>query len=193
MEMAVIKLCRREYDSSPEMLMSRINTLEEKIKSGSIQAAPQSTKNSVPSGESGSKKAKSPLEAGKEKPSSEKADESSPGISVSMDEVKACWQDAINLIKTSMKVTVAVMLSLGEIWETSGNTVVIGFDEQHAFSKNNLENPENKKIVEECFSKVMEKPVQVSFKVSEEENDIDKSIELTKEILGDNIVEVIED
>ncbi len=196
LEMAIIKFCRREYDASPEMLLGRLNQLEERINSGNIAvAAPQEIKESnVPLEKR--EKAKDPEERGIN--AGERASNSQPKArretaAVELSEVKSCWREVLALIKSTKKVTVASWLSLGELVDVMGNNIIIGFDNQHVFSKNNLENPpEHKKMVEECFSRILNKEVTVAFVVQGEENSIDKSIQMVKELMGDNIVKVIE-
>lgn len=195
LEMAIIKFCKREYDASPEMLLSRINLLEERINSGAITVAQTEAKGNYDT--TGTKaKAKKAISNEATGNTSDTQVETrikrEPGI-VTLNEVKACWHEVLTLIKSSKKVTVASWLSLGEVVDVSGDNIIINFDSQHVFSKNNLENPpEHKKMVEECFSRILNKNVRVTFKVHEEANDIDKSIQMVKELVGDNIVKVIE-
>lgn len=196
LEMAIIRFCRREYDASPEMLLSRINQLEERINSGNISVVTQS-------------EAKEPYEVSEKKEKSKKTTQGGSGVNapavqgeikaprepgvVELNQVKASWREVLALIKSSKKVTVASWLSLGELVDVSGNNIIISFDNQHVFSKNNLENPpEHKRMVEECFSKILNKDVSVTFVVQDEENSIDKSIQMVRELMGDNIVKVIE-
>lgn len=194
-EMAIIKFCKREYDSSPEMLLNRINQLEERINSGAVAVTQSEARETYNTTE---KKVKAGGETSKE--ATPKAPDAGaqvniprePGI-VSLNEVKASWQEVLALIKSSKKVTVSSWLALGELIDVSGDNIIIGFDSQHVFSKNNLENPpEHKKMVEECFSKILNKEIRVTFVVQDEENSIDKSIQMVKELVGDNIVKVIE-
>lgn len=192
-ELAVIKFCKREYDSSPEMLLNRINQLEEAIKKG-IKISPEAARAASPAASSKTEKIGNPGTVQKTKPNTTaEAHEEYQGEPIGLDQVKTCWQEVINTIKAEKKVVIGVMLALGEICGTSGNVITIGFDKDHAFGKENLEKQENKKIVEECFSKVLKKKARVEFKViGNEPSELDEAIERTKEILGDGIVEIIE-
>lgn len=196
LEMAIIKFCRREYDASPEMLLGRLNQLEERISSGNIAvSAPTEVKEAseILQKKERIKKTENSETGDKPKVSPGKPKEKGEPQVVELNEVKACWREVLALIKSSKKVTVASWLSLGELIDVTGNNIVIGFDNQHIFSKNNLENPpEHKKMVEECFSRILNKEVTVTFVVQGEENSIDKSIQMVKELMGDNIVKVIE-
>jgi DNA polymerase-3 subunit gamma/tau len=195
LEMAIIKFCKREYDASPEMLLSRINLLEERLNSGAITVTQTEAKGSYETTEAKSKAKKAVSNEEKGNASDTQVETKiprEPGI-VTLNEVKASWHEVLTLIKSSKKVTVASWLSLGEVVDVSGDNIIINFDSQHVFSKNNLESPpEHKKMVEECFSRILNKNVRVTFKVHEEANDIDRSIQMVKELVGDNIVKVIE-
>lgn len=195
LEMAIIRFCKREYDASPEMLLNRINLLEEKINSGTVAVAQTEIRETNEISEIKKKNKRGNSYEINENASTTQVEAKTPrepGI-VTLNEVKASWQEVLTLIKSSKKVTVASWLALGELVDVSGNNIIISFDPQHVFSKNNLENPpEHKKMVEECFSTILNKNVKVTFRVQEEENSIDKSIQMMKEIVGDNIVKVIE-
>lgn len=190
LEMAVIKYCKSEYDTSPEMILSRLNMLEEKIKSGTAVISADSAKTVEPQIEAVNNDDIKPDDTDNVK--EEHAHENLPeGITI--DEARGSWQDVLNLLRANKKMVVYAYLEPGDIIDVKGNNIVIGFDEKYAFSKNNLENtPESRKTLEEYFSKVLNKPVKLLFKVLESENNIDKSIELARELLGDDIVEVIE-
>lgn len=199
LEMAIIKFCKREYDSSLEMLLNRINQLEERISSGAIAIKQSEEKGTC---EAVEKKVKLVGELSNEAKQGTEVNQvpvqtqREPGI-VTLNEVKASWQEVLTLIKSSKKVTVATWLALGELVDVSGNNIIISFDSQHVFSINNLENPpEHKKMVEECFSRILNKDVRVSFRVEEEENSTgkstDKSLEMVEKLVKGNIIKVIE-
>lgn len=186
LEMAAVKFCKREYDTSPEIIINRLNILEEGIKSGAVAISPAAEKAS-----------EKPIKSEPEKKAVEKAEYKTPEpegnvVSISLDEVKTSWQEVINLVKP-MKRTVAAWLELGNPVDVSENKIIITFEAQNSFSKKNLENPpEHKNIVEECFTRVLKKPTKVIFKVSNGESGIDQEIERVKSVFGDNIVEVID-
>jgi DNA polymerase-3 subunit gamma/tau len=177
------------------MLLNRINLIEERINSGAIAVAQTEIRETKEAAEIKTRNKRTISNEVNENASDTQVKTKSPrepGI-VTLNEVKASWQEVLTLVKSSKKVTVASWLALGELVDVSGNNIIISFDSQHVFSKNNLENPpEHKKMVEECFSKILNKDVKVTFRVQEEENSIDKSIQMMKELVGDNIVKVIE-
>lgn len=199
LEMAVIKFCKREYDTSPEMILNRINLLEDKIKSGAIAIAVSNEVERKPVPAAAVRKTEKKEEV-HEAPETEEVMDMVEGDStpISLDEVKTSWQEVLDLVKP-VKRTVAAWLELGNPVNTEGNTIIILFEEQNSFGKKNLENPaENRKIVEESFSRVLKKRAKVKFKLSGKEksieiaSDIDQDIQRVKDVLGDNIIEVIE-
>lgn len=188
LEMAAVKYCKIEYDTSPEVILSRLNSLEEKLKTGSIQ---------VSNAEQEAKKPDAKKEETESRIEPDKKEEvniaDSTSDAATIDEARSAWGDVLNLLRTNKKMVIYAYLEPGDITDVKGNNIIIGFSEQYAFSKKNLENPvENKKAVEECFSKVLNKNIKVEFKVLEKENSMDKSIEMAKAIIGEDNVEIIE-
>lgn len=190
LEMAVVKFCKREYDSSAETILSRLNNLEEKVNLIEMNKDAVKVKSSQPS----SKKAKPVRKETKNaeaKPA--KIEENIKNIgNVSYESAKKSFHDVIELTK-SFKATIAALLSLGEVVDAKGDTVVIQFPKQYAFSRDKLKEPEDKKIIEECFSKVLQTNVRVDFKVEDEGGGIEESIEIAREIAGDDVPIIIED
>lgn len=195
MEMAIIRFCRREYDASPEMLLSRINQLEDRINSGAAAVSRSEVREpyeALEKRDMSKGKVQDPPKENTKVDKDEIEIKREPGVAT-LSQIKASWHEVLALIKSSKKVTVASWLALGEVVDVSGNNIIINFDSQHVFSKTNLETPpEHKKMVEECFSRILNMDVRVTFKVEDEENSIDKSIQMVKELMGDNIVKVIE-
>lgn len=193
LEMAAVKYCKIEYDTSPEVILSRLNLLEEKIKTGTIKvsAAPNDSEKTAIKKEEPANKTEPVIAAEPEKKKEETIDVNSADAAT-IDEAKSAWADVLNLLKTNKKMVIYAYLEPGDITDVRGNNIIIGFSEQYAFSKKNLDNPENKKTVEECFSKVLNKNIKVEFKVIEKENSTDKSIEMAKAIIGEDNVEIIE-
>lgn len=199
LEMAVIKLCRVEYDTSVETLVNRINLLEDRIKSGIVVSTDDTGEKEISAGmqaqrqRAGVQKQRADKGAVKESKEEEYERAAYSGEPISLDEVRSSWQDILNLLKANKKMTIYALLHPGDVVDVKGNEVVIGFEEKFGFSKNNLENPaENRKVAEEYFSKIINKPVRLSFKILKEENEIYSGIEYAKELLGEDIVEVIE-
>lgn len=190
LEMAVVKFCKREYDSSLETILSRLNNLEEKINFIEMNKDAVKAKSSQPS----LKKAepvKKETENVEAKPAKIEEIIKNTG-NVSYESAKKSFHDVIELTK-SFKATIAALLSLGEVVDAKGDTVVIQFPKQYAFSREKLKESEDKKIIEECFSKVLQTNVKVNFKVEDESGSIEESIEIAREIAGEDVPIIIEE
>ncbi|SKA96747.1 DNA polymerase-3 subunit gamma/tau [Caloramator quimbayensis] len=191
LEMAVIKYCRAEFDTSPETILSRINMLEEKLKSKSITIKADD----IEKEEEKPKRAKLKDEAAK---TVVKKDVPETAGKVSMDEVtldeaRGAFQDVLNLLRANRKMVLYAYLAPGDVIDVKENNIIIGFDEKYAFSKKNIESSnDNKNTIDEYYSKVLNKSVKVALKIIDNKSDIDKSIELARDILGEDIIEVIE-
>ncbi|KRQ86221.1 DNA polymerase III subunit tau [Caloramator mitchellensis] len=188
-EMAIIKFCRIEYDVSLEVILNRVNKLEEMIKSGRInvekvEALEKKTKPSAP---------EKVLEAEDkviEKPIVEEAAVTS--VTISLDEARIAWQDVLNYLKMNKKMSLASLLNLGDVTDVKSGEVVITFENKYSFSKKKIEEGDNKKHIVEAFSKVLKKPVRVRLNVLEEKNELDEGIKRAKELFGEDLVEVLE-
>jgi DNA polymerase III subunit gamma/tau len=189
LEMAVIKFCRREYDTSIEMVLSRLNSLEEKIKSGDIAVS------SLGKAETAAVEA---IKKASEKPKQEKQVSENNRVEyeevgdISLNEVRSAWQDVLNLIKGNRKMSVYAWLINGDPSDVKGNSIIISFSDQYAFSITNLERTENKSVVEENFSKALNKNVKIAFKVIKTDSQEEESAEKAKRLLGEDIIEIIE-
>lgn len=193
LEMAVIKICKSEYDTSVETLVNRINVLEEKLKSGVVVSAGEKEKSSAAPKQQVRRESSVSTEVLKAEKVQDAEREVYQGQGMTLDEVRTSWQDILNLLKANKKMTIYALLHPGDVLDVKGNEVVIGFDEKFGFSKTNLENPvENKRTAEEYFTKILNKPVRLSFKILREERGTASSIEQAMELLGDDIVEIIE-
>lgn len=187
LEMAVIKYCKIEFDTSIEVILSRLNSLEEKLKSKSVVIKTEEEKLHD------NKKVKKHEEKKPDTLDDVKQEVKKEG-ELSLDEARSAFQDVLNLLKGNRKMVLYAYLAPGDVIDVNDNIIVIGFEEKFAFSKKNIESSaEHKKVLEEYYSKVLNRSVKVALKILEQDkSDIDKSIELAKNILGDDIIEVIE-
>lgn len=192
LEIALIKFCRREYDTSAEMILNRISLLEEGLKSGKISVAQAETK-TITSPKKNNSNKKIDKDEIHEASQFEENDIPSVNYSISMDEVRAVWQDVVGFLNANKNKVVATLMSQGKIQEVKGHVINIEFIESYSINKKILDQPEKKKIAEEAFNKILNKSVKLNFIIIKNENDsINDSIEKMRQILGDDIIEVIE-
>ncbi|EYE88050.1 DNA polymerase III subunit gamma/tau [Fervidicella metallireducens AeB] len=188
-EMAVIKLCKKEYDTSPEMILSRLNSLEEKINSGEIPINISKVKDLKSENiEKAPIQGKAHNEIKLRQQESDFTDELSADLSI--DEIRGVWNDVLNLLKANKKMSVYAYLQPGDVKDVKGNYIYIVFDKEYSFCKENLEKVENRQLVEEYFTKVINKKIKIGFIINDNKNDIDESIQKAKELFGENIIEI---
>jgi len=184
LEMAVIKFCRIEYDTSLEVILNRLNRLEEAIKSGNVTI-------NVNLKEEKKKETKQILKV-EETEKHEAKEEAALTVDVTLDEARIAWQDVLNYLKVNKRMSLASLLNLGDVTSVKNGEITITFEGKYAFSKKKIEERDNKNFIIEAFSKVLRKPVKIRLEVKEEKNDIEEAIKKTKEIFGEDIVEVVE-
>jgi DNA polymerase III subunit gamma/tau len=192
LELAIIKFCRREYDTSSEMILSRISSLEERIKAGEFNLVNKEAK-----------KILSPTADKVNLVSEEVKNDDivrsetffTPDIkySVTMDEVKAVWQEVIDNLNANKNKVVSMLLSQGKIQKIEGHVITIEFNQSYSINKKILDQLEKKKIAEESFDKLLNKSIKLNFVLEHNEiSAIDQSIEKMRAFVGEDIIEVIE-
>lgn len=197
-EMALIKFCRREYDTSPEMILSRLGILEDKINSGDFsytsneQMALAANKKEMlrAAKESLQADAKAKVETATEE---DELLDTDVHYSVAMDEIKAGWQEIIGYLNSNKNKVVSMLMSQGKMRDVVGHTITIEFNETYSINKKILDQPDKKKIAEDAFKKILNKTIRVNFVIVKNEgNNIDENIEKMRKVLGDDLIEIIE-
>jgi len=186
LELAIIKLCKIEYDTSKEVLLSRINKLEEALKSGKIAVAPSET---LP--EKIVKKAPVIDVKIAEVNKIEQFEEKNTASSINLDMVRKSWRDILEMVKVRSTAANSALLGTGEVVNCKDGIIEVKFDKQYAFSKQRLEKEDIKKVVEDVISSVLKEKVRIKYTVDEKE--IVKSPEdILKETFGEEVVEIID-
>lgn len=192
LEMALIKFCRREYDSSPEMILNRIGIIEEKLKTGNFSVGVKTS-----AGEENIKTDR--IQAPKEDGSEEKEQEllqsnriEDGSAAITMDELKANWQEIIGYLNGNKNKVVSMLLSQGKVRNINGHVITIEYEENYSINKKILDQPDKRKIAEEAFAKTLNKSVKLNYIVVSNSNNIDDSIERMRMAFGEDLIEVIE-
>lgn len=190
MELALIKMCKIEYDTSKEVLLMRLNKMEELIKQGKIAvvnetAAPE--KNSVHRKET-QKSAKTEMPAAP-------VQEYNPDSTLTVDAVKRTWKDILETFKAKKQMVIYASLMPGEVVGFKSGIIYVKFGPEYAFSKQRLDKPEFRPTVDDIASAVLKEKVTVRYVVEKKEvegEDRPKE-EILKEAFGENMVEVIDE
>ncbi|MDP4178138.1 MAG: DNA polymerase III subunit gamma/tau [Bacillota bacterium] len=179
LELSVIKMCKIEYDTSKEVMLSRLNRLEEAVKKGEISVTCEAVIPKVV--RSAEKKAEVKIQPEKQ---------FNPNSSLTLDIVKKSWKDILESFKARRMMVIYASMSPGKPAGCKSGIVTVKFAEDFAFNKPRLEKEENRKYVEEIFSLVLKENVKVQYEVDRKE-DIGKSSEdILKETFGEGIIQI---
>ncbi|WP_196001851.1 DNA polymerase III subunit gamma/tau [Clostridium sp. 1001271B_151109_B4] len=191
-ELAIIKMCKIEYDTSSEVMLTRLNKLEESLKNGSIKVAAVATgdnnintvKNSINNVEN-----RKPVQT---KTSTETLSGNS-NSKITINDVQKAWRDILEGFKARREMIISSLIMIGKPVECSNGIITIQFDSENEFAKNRLSDSKNRNIINEVFSEIFRENVKVNF-VVEEANKGSKSTEdILREKIGDDFIDFIDE
>lgn len=185
LELAIIKMCKIEYDTSKEVLLSRLNKLEEAMKNGEIKVACETI---VP------KVSRKPKE---EKNNTnvvvQPVKEFNPDSKLNIDIIKKSWKDILETFKGRRHMVLYASLMTAQPIECRNGIIVLKYEQQYAFNKQRLEKEENRKIAEEIFSEVLKEKIGIKYIIEKEEMAEGNTEDLLKETFGEEMVEILEE
>ena len=197
LELAVIKMCKIEYDTSKEVMLARINKLEQVIRSGNIQVNTnlEEVKSQVSNEASNNKTLNNKQQnAIKSSNNYEVVNENS---TLTPEYLRKVWKDILETFKSRGKYMVYIALAKG-ISKVSCNKGVVEFRYTYEYrhNKERLEKHHFSKIVNDIFSEVLKEPVRVVYSVeqgTEEEKAEEADLEARLSgIMGDGL-EIVEE
>lgn len=195
LELAVIKMCKIEYDTSKEVMLSRLNRLEEALKDGEIKVSceriiPKSVNREVSQKSEGTIKKEV------------RADETIQPIKgeniyskVSLDIVKKSWKDILEAFKARRQMVLFAALTTGEVVKCENGIITIRYEKDYGFHKQRLEREENKKIVEDIFSELLKERLKIQYTIDGEGTKTfnNSPEQLLKDAFGEDLVEIIDE
>lgn len=192
LELAIIKMCKIEYDTSSEIILSRLNKIENMIKNGGLVYNKEIKENEV---KKDIKKilTKPDLQNNIVKDRDE-LDFINSQSQLTLDDVKKVWRDILETFKARRLRVLGAHLSNGEPISCKYSIIEIRFKKSYNFSKQNLQKPENNKKVEEIFSQILREKVKINYSVEKyEDNEKISPEEIIKNTFGDDIVDIIDE
>lgn len=203
LELAVIKMCKIEYDTSKEIMLSRLNKLEEAFKQGGMKVFHEK----IPSKELGisrdiikkdniigevnrhDNREKNLISKG-----TQSIIEENMYSKITLDIVKKRWKDILELFKSRHYMVLFAALTTGKIVNCEKGVITIEYDKNYAFHKQRLEKQENIKIVEQIFSEILKEKVTVRYSIENDTQGNSPSREqLLKDTFGEDIVEILDE
>lgn len=188
LELAIIKMCKIEYDTSNEVVLARMNKLEEDLKKGNITVKTEGVANNPSSGAENKPEKKIERKAAPVVQPVEINDNST----ITVEDVKRAWKDILESFKNRRAMVVYASIMPGRPISCRGGVITILFDDQYKFSKNRLEKEDYRKLVNEVFSEALRESVRVVFDVEEEANS--KSTEQALiDALGSSALDILDE
>ena len=191
-ELAIIKMCKIEYDTSSEVMLTRLNKLEESLRNGSIKVS------TVVPQENNSKdvKKKDIVISKQESNINQNEDSYITGNSdskITINDVQKAWRDILEGFKARRAMVIGSLLQTGRPVSCSNGIVTVEFEQQYKFGRDRLSESKNTPIINEVFSEILKENIKVNF-VVEEGNKIGKSTEdILREKLGDDFIDFIDE
>ncbi|MCY6356021.1 DNA polymerase III subunit gamma/tau [Clostridium sp. ZS2-4] len=192
LELSVIKMCKVEYDTSKEIMLARINKLENMIKEGNITIKSENTTNQNHSEVSRTIK-KHITKLPENKNQNETAVEMNVDSKLTVEDIKKSWRDILEILKGRRLMVLYASLVTGKIESCRNGVVEIRYDSQYAFNINRLQKDENRKIIEEIFSEALKEKIRIKYTVDKKEEVFKSREEILKETFGEELVEIIDE
>ncbi|KLU75572.1 DNA polymerase III subunit gamma/tau [Clostridium botulinum] len=191
LELAIIKMCKIEYDTSKEVLLSRLNKLENIIKDGNITINTKENNTRDKCSEN-----KSMVKASTVKKQKldikEEVIEVNSDSKITVEDVKKSWKDILEIFKAKRHMVLYASLITGNVTECTGGVITIKYEQQYAFNIKRLEKEDSRKIVEEIFSHELKEKVRIKYIVDKKEERKSPE-EILKEAFGEDLVEIIDE
>jgi len=190
LELAVIKMCKIEYDTSKEVVLARLNRLEESFRQGEMKV---SCERIIDGEQAASAEPKAPakLRVKKEETLRPVMDENMEST-LTLDVVKKKWRDILEAFKARRMMVLFAALTTGEVAECTNGVITIQYEANFKFNKERLEKDENRKAVNSMFSEVLGEQVSVRYRIDDNRSGISKE-DLIKQAFGVDFVEIIEE
>lgn len=188
LELAVIKMCKVEYDTSKETLLARINKLEDIVKKGKITVACESVTTGV-----SEKNVLNKKKFTNKKTEIRPVHKPNANSKLTVEMVKKSFKDILDMFKARRHMVIYASLLTGEILSCDGGVIELGYDKQYSFNKIRLEKEENRNIIEEIFSEALKEPLKIKYTVESDEKEVKSPEDILNETFGEDIVEVLDE
>ena len=191
-ELAVIKMCKIEYDTSNEVMLTRLNRLEESLRNGSIKVATASKEvtqisnskqvNTMPN----NKVVKEPY-------SNAGNVGENPDSKITINDVKKSWKDIIERFKARREMIISSLIMIGKPVDCSNGVITVEFDSQNEFAKNRLSEAKNRDVINDVFFEIFREKVKVNFVVQSDDNNGKSTEDILRDALGDELIDFIDE
>jgi len=201
LEMALVKLTRKESISSIGDILDRISSLEERIGgSGGIEEGAREEPVTEP--DRSAPPEEKPVTAQPDVPetnedggggsggaddSAVKDEEANTKEDMTLKQIAHAWPDVIKHIKNK-KISIASCLSEGEPISFKGSVMTLGFPKGYSFHREVIEKITNKRLVEATLSEILTKDVTLEFTTTAERRNSGNNMDLQKSYPEEDIL-----
>ena len=188
LELSIIKMCKIEYDTSSEVILTRLNRLEENLKNGNI-----AVKEGVMAEATSMKKAAIPASKATKSVNTESSAIGNASSRLTINEVQRAWKDVLERFKAKRAMIIYASILMGRPISCSNGIITVEFDEDYKLSADRLNKAENKVVVNEVFSEVFQEKLNVQF-VSKEKNSNEQNAEdVLMNAFGEGLVDILDE
>ena len=191
-ELAVIKMCKIEYDTSNEVMLTRLNKLEESLRNGSIKVATVSKEVAQMSASKPVNTMTSNKVVKEQYSNSENVSEN-PDSKITINDVKKSWKDIIERFKARREMIISSLIMIGKPVECSNGVITVEFDSQNEFAKNRLSEAKNRDVINDVFFEIFREKVKVNFVVQSDYNNGKSTEDILREKIGDDFIDFIDE
>lgn len=190
LELSIIKMCKIEYDTSNEVILTRLNRLEENLKSGNITVA---VKEGARAEASNMRKAAVKANNTNRAAASQPVTNVNSSSKLTINEVQRAWKDVLERFKARRAMIIYASILMARPVACSGGVVTVEFDEDYKLSADRLNKPENKTVVNDVFSEVFQERLNVQFKVNEKDKEEQSAEDVLMNAFGEGLVDVLDE
>ena len=192
LELAIIKMCKIEYDTSNEVILSRINKLEESLKSGKIQMVQaevvdetlKPTHTNMDTNENHISQIKKAAIKNNVNGSNKENFEVNSNSTLTLDDVGRAWTEILENFKSKRAMIVYASIVTAKPYSVKSGIVTLEYEAMYAFNKDRLQKSEYRDIVNTVFSEALKEKVIVDYTVKKDKEHKDKEELLKQTIEG---------
>ena len=193
LELAIIKMCKIEYDTSNEVILARINRLEEGLRSGKVKVAVANSEVQDVKGTVGVNSQSRVNKPNNIAPNRSVNIEGNSNAKSQIGDIQRAWKDILERFKARRAMIVFASILSGKPVDCSNGIVTIHFAEEYAFNKQRLEKPENYALVNEVFSEAMGESIKVKFVADKGSEGGKKPEDVLANSIGDDMLEIFDE
>ena len=193
LELATIQMCKVEYDTSNEIILARLNKLEEGLKNGSLKVVQSGTNQQANTGENAGKKQLGQQTRASQPQSSAAFLQGNVNSKVTINDVQRSWKDILEKFKARRAMIIYASILTGKPVSCINGIVTIQYEEEYRFNKDRLDKTDNKKVINEVFAEIFREDIKVAFSVDESANEEKSTEEQLLETLGSGLVDFLDE